>query len=179
MLREVRADPLARMLGHTTVSMVLLTLLYYILPFRFDRSDASTVGRAVLSVVLLGLVGVMLTLSLRRSSRVQSVRYRRIGWLLNALYSLMLFFGLVYAAIAYYHPDQFVGIGDRTDALYFSVTIVSTVGFGDIHAEATAARLLVTAHMLFNLIYLGTALRVLTQGGPAQPPGEEERAEGR
>jgi hypothetical protein len=55
------------------------------------------------------------------------------------------------------------------------VTIVATVGFGDIHAQGTAARLLVTVHMLFNLVYLGTALRLLTgaQGQPPATPGEE------
>jgi voltage-gated potassium channel len=173
MLRELRSDPLVRMLGDTTVVLVLLTLTYYLLPFRFDRNEPSNLGRLILSLALLGVVAFMLLVTMRRSSKRQTARYRRIQWLLSALYGLVLTFALVYAAIAYYHPDQFVGLETRTDALYFSVTIVSTVGFGDIHAEGTSARLLVTAHMLFNLIYLGTALRVLTQATPSQPTGEE------
>ena len=174
MLRELRSDPLVRMLGHTTVVLALLTLVYYLIPFRFDWTDWSA-GRLGLSLLALVALGFMLRASLRRGSRLQTTRYRRIQWLLSALYVLMLLFGLVYAAVAHFHPDQFVGIGDRTDALYFSVTIVSTVGFGDIHAEEAAARLLVTAHMLFNLIYLGTALRLLTSGQmqPPKPPEED------
>jgi voltage-gated potassium channel len=44
---------------------------------------------------------------------------------------------------------------------------MSTVGFGDIHAAGSLARLIVTVHMVFNLIYLGTALRWLTWHQPA------------
>lgn len=160
------------MLAHTTVVLTLLTFAYYLLPFRFDRSDVWNLGHFALSLLALVALGFVLRASLRRGARLQSVRYRRIQWLLSALYTLMLTFALVYAAIAYYQPDQIVGIEDRTDALYFSVTIVSTVGFGDIHAVGNEARLLVTAHMLFNLIYLGTALRLLT-GTQVDPPGEE------
>ena len=50
----------------------------------------------------------------------------------------------------------------RTDSLYFSVTTMATVGFGDVHAAGPVARVMVTVQMVFNLIYLGTALRVLT-----------------
>jgi hypothetical protein len=48
------------------------------------------------------------------------------------------------------------------DGLYFTVTVLSTVGFGDIHAVSSTARLLVTPQMLFGLIYIGTAVRLLT-----------------
>jgi voltage-gated potassium channel len=48
----------------------------------------------------------------------------------------------------------------RTGALYFSMTVLSTVGFGDITAKTDAARLVVTAQMLFDLILLGFGARV-------------------
>ena len=175
MLREVRSDPLVRLLGHTTVVLVLLTLGYYLLPLRFDRGGTWTVARLVISLLALGLLAVLFRRRQRKSRAVLSPRYLRIEWLLSALYVLVLTFALVYAALATFRTGEFVGIEDRTDALYFSVTVVATVGFGDIHAQGTAAKLLVTVHMLFNLIYLGTALRLLT-GSQAQlppTPGEE------
>jgi voltage-gated potassium channel len=164
--QPVRNDPLVRMLGHTTVVLFLLTLGYYVLPLRLDWEGA-TPWRLAASVCALGLLVLVFRAQIRRS-RQQTDRYLRIQWLLTALYGLVLTFALVYAFQATSFPDQFVGITDRTDALYFSVTIVSTVGFGDIHAAGTAARLVVTLHMVFNLVYLGTALRVLT--GSASVP---------
>ena len=50
----------------------------------------------------------------------------------------------------------------RTDALYFSVTIVTTVGFGDITAKTEVARLLVAAQMFGDLILLGLGLKLST-----------------
>ncbi|WP_407342614.1 potassium channel family protein [Pengzhenrongella phosphoraccumulans] len=99
--------------------------------------------------------------------QLKARRNRRTVWtraegLLTALYLLILVFAIVYDRMAELSPDQFTGISSRADALYFTVTIVSTVGFGDIHATSTAARLLVTVQMLINLVYVGTALRVLS-----------------
>lgn len=176
MLQPLRTDPMVRMLGHTTVVLILLTLAYYVVPLRFDWEDAWTAWRLVILLAALGLLGLVFLAEFRLSTRRQSERYVRIQWLLTALYGLVLVFALVYAALATRLPGQFVGITDRTDALYFSVTVVATVGFGDIHASKTAAQLIVTVHMLFNLVYLGTALRLLTSGAGAPPPQSGDRA---
>lgn len=170
MLQKLRSDPLARMLGHTTVVLFLLTLAYYVVPLRFDWQQAWTPWRLAISLAALGLLGLVLRAHIRSSRRRQTQRYLRIQWLLSALYGLVLTFALAYAAVAARSPEQFVGISDRTDALYFSVTLVATVGFGDVHAAGTAARLLVTVHMVFNLVYLGTALRMLTGASAPDPP---------
>jgi voltage-gated potassium channel len=49
----------------------------------------------------------------------------------------------------------------RTDALYFSVTVFSTVGFGDITAKSEAARVLLIVQMLGDIALLGAGARVL------------------
>ncbi len=49
----------------------------------------------------------------------------------------------------------------HTDALYFTVTVFSTVGFGDITAKTEAARLVVTAQMIADLAVIGLGLRVI------------------
>jgi uncharacterized membrane protein YtjA (UPF0391 family) len=50
----------------------------------------------------------------------------------------------------------------RVDTLYLTVTIFSTVGFGDISAASQPARILVTIQMILNLIVLGAGVRLLT-----------------
>ena len=49
----------------------------------------------------------------------------------------------------------------RTDALYFAVTVFSTVGFGDITAKSETARVLLIVQMLADLALFGAGLRVL------------------
>jgi voltage-gated potassium channel len=49
----------------------------------------------------------------------------------------------------------------KSDALYFTVTIFSTVGFGDVSATGETTRLVVTAQMILDLIFLGVGIRVI------------------
>jgi voltage-gated potassium channel len=49
----------------------------------------------------------------------------------------------------------------RTDALYFTVTVFTTVGFGDITAKSETARLVLIVQMLADLALLGADIRVL------------------
>ena len=46
-------------------------------------------------------------------------------------------------------------------ALYFTVTVFSTVGFGDILAVSDTGRAVVTIQMISNLVLLGIGGRVL------------------
>jgi len=161
---EERRQPLVMLLWHTTVVLVLLTVGYYLVPLKSPWGDAVAVGRLAGAVVAWGMLLVFLRGASRRSRERQAPEYHRIQQLLVALYLLVLGFALLYAITSDAAPDQFAGLANRTDALYFSVTTTATVGFGDIHAAETPARLMVTVQMLFNLIYIGTALRILSSG---------------
>ncbi len=62
----------------------------------------------------------------------------------------------------------------RTDALYLTVTVFSTVGFGDITAKSEAARVVLIVQMLADLAFLGVGIRVLVgavQRGRGQSSG--------
>ena len=45
--------------------------------------------------------------------------------------------------------------------MYFSSTIFTTVGFGDITAKSEAARLVVTLQMWLDLVFLGLVVRLV------------------
>jgi hypothetical protein len=64
---------------------------------------------------------------------------------------------------------------NHTDALYFTVTVFATVGFGDITATTAAARLVVTGQMIIDLIILGLGARVIlgavSRGRQRREPG--------
>jgi voltage-gated potassium channel len=70
------------------------------------------------------------------------------------------FFALVYFRLSL-APDQLIGIGTRLDAVYFTVSTLTTVGFGDIVAVGQAARAVVAVQMVFNISVLALAVRVL------------------
>ena len=47
----------------------------------------------------------------------------------------------------------------RTDALYFTITVSSSVGFGDITATSQTARVLVMVQMILDLVVIGLVVR--------------------
>jgi len=61
---------------------------------------------------------------------------------------------------------QMTGISTKIDALYFSVTTLTTVGYGDIHATGQFARLVVTTQMVIDLVFIAATFRLI--GGVAR-----------
>jgi len=51
----------------------------------------------------------------------------------------------------------------RSDSLYFTVTVFTTVGFGDILATSHSARVLVTVQMILDLILIGAVIRAFVE----------------
>ena len=64
---------------------------------------------------------------------------------------------------------------DQTQALYFTISIFSTVGFGDITPRTDPARLVVAAQMLLDLAIIGAVVRLIFNAAksrisPAEAP---------
>lgn len=161
-LQHVRRHPAVPVLLRTTTTLALLTVGYFMLPVTLDWGRPRLYLQLLVSVLALVGLYVVLRQRVRDSLRRREQPYARVEWLLAALYLIILSFAVVYAVLGVHAPDQFVGIADRMDALYFSVTLMSTVGFGDVSAQGTLGRAVVTVHMLFNLIYLGTGIKLLS-----------------
>ena len=58
-------------------------------------------------------------------------------------------------------PGSFSQPLDRTAALYFTVTVLATVGFGDITPVTTIARVAATVQMVLDIAFVGLAAKVL------------------
>src|SRR5262249_56549371 len=87
----------------------------------------------------------------------------------------LLLFASSYVVMASITGGSFSQPMTRTNALYFTVTVFATVGFGDITATTEAARLVVTGQMLIDLVILGLGARVIlgavTRGRERRPRG--------
>ena len=73
----------------------------------------------------------------------------------------MLLFAGSYVVMAAMSASSFGGRLTHTDGLYFTVTVLSTVGFGDITAKTEAARLVVTGQMIADLVILALAIKII------------------
>lgn len=138
----------------TTVGLVAL---YYVLPL--DRE----VSRATVGWLALGLIGFMGLVALQVRSILQSHRpaLRAVETLGTVVPLFVLLFAATYVGLAAGQQDAFTEPLSKTDALYFAMTVLSTVGFGDIAPRSEAARVTVTLQMAANLVVLGLLARVV------------------
>jgi voltage-gated potassium channel len=117
---------------------------------------------ATLLVVTAGLCSLgWATITLARQARTASDRGAvRLEALIALLYAFLTFLSLVYLGLSS-RPGQFVGLHDRVDALYFTMSKVATVGYGDVHTVGRSARAVVTAQIFFDLIFLALISRIV------------------
>jgi hypothetical protein len=125
-------------------------------------------------VVGLVAIGATLPLTVRR---VQAVRRAEqpVVVALEAIVLLVTILILGFASVYYAideQQDQFEGMVTRLDAVYYTVTTLATVGYGDIHPTGQVARAVATFQMLLNLAFIGIVVRVLARA--AQGPRTEE-----
>ena len=102
---------------------------------------------------------------------------RAIEALATTLPLFLLLFSAFYFLISHADAGNFNAHAlTRTDALYFTVTVFATVGFGDIVPTSQVARLAVTIQMVLNLIVLGLGVRLIL--GAVQQ-ARQEKSDGR
>ena len=74
---------------------------------------------------------------------------------------LLVVFASTYWIVAAQQAGAFTEPLNRTDGLYFTVTVFSTVGFGDITPVSQLARVLVTVQMLVGLVTVGLIAKLV------------------
>jgi len=70
-------------------------------------------------------------------------------------------FSLVYVGLSQNDPASFSEPITKVGGIYFTVTILSTVGFGDITATTDTTRLVVTLQMLIDLLIIGVLVKLI------------------
>ena len=70
-------------------------------------------------------------------------------------------FASFYLSLAIAAPRNFSQLLDHTAALYYTVTVFATVGFGDIVPMTALARLVTATQMLLDLVVLGAVVRIV------------------
>jgi hypothetical protein len=135
----------------------LLVAVYYRLPM--DRPFSSVVG--IEFAVGLLLVVALIAVQARSIAHSPYPRVRAIEALGTSLPLFLLVFAAAYFKIERGQAGSFTQPMSRTDALYFTVTVFSSVGFGDISPKSDAARILTTIQMLGNLLAFGVVARVI------------------
>ena len=155
--RAQRRRILRRALTRSLASTIFLVALYCLAPM--DKLQgvplwvSLSAGLAILVVVILLQVR---TITSSRYPGLQAVEALAVTAPL-----FLLLFASAYLVLAQADPANFSTPQlNRTDTLYFTLTVFSTVGFGDITASSQTARVIVMIQMVLDLVVLGLGVQV-------------------
>jgi voltage-gated potassium channel len=143
------------------LTCALIVALYYVVPVDPSASGLQLALRTAGTVVS----GLLITWLIVRQVRqhIAETEPASLVGLVTALVGGAMFFALTDYVTAVSAPGQFAGLQTRTDALYFALTTLTTVGYGDVHAAGQIARTVVIIQLVFNLVVIATGASVFTR----------------
>lgn len=155
--RSARRRLLRHALVRPTLTATALFILYFTLPLDASFSDTTII---VLFVGLL-LFAALIAVQARAIAHSPYPRLTAITALAFSIPLFVLLFATTYYLMQKSADSSFSESMTRLDALYFTVTVLTTVGFGDITPVSELARSLTTVQMVGDLLLIGLVVRVL------------------
>jgi len=140
-------------------SVVGYVVVYYLLPL---DTSLRWVAFTILVFGIIVLI-VLVVHGVRSILRSPFPVLRAVETLALTIPMFLVLFAGAYVVMDRISPSSFTQTLTHTDALYFAVTVFSTVGFGDITARTEAARILVTIQMIMDLIIIGLAVQAIVE----------------
>jgi hypothetical protein len=153
----VRRRAIFRCGATVVLCWVFLIGAFYVLPIGHESSLRAGVRLGV----DLALIGAVFAWQIRRISVAALPELRAVEALGIVIVLFLVLFSGIYLAMSNESGLTFSQGLDHTRALYFTVSVFSTVGFGDITPRTDAARLVVAAQMLLDLAIIGAAVRLI------------------
>src|SRR4051812_13019135 len=115
----------------TALTALVPLLLYFVIPLD-DR-----VGKVLAVALVIGSAAALLPLSIHQARlvlRSAHPLFDAARCIVSGLVFLVTAYSVSYYVLGTGYDNQIKGIDTKLDALYFTVTILATVGFGDITA---------------------------------------------
>jgi voltage-gated potassium channel len=156
--RRTAVKVVAAVVLRVTVSIILLFAAYYLIPTKGDGGESDLPWLFLELAVFAIIVAIQVPIIVKSDYPV----LRAVEALAVTIPLFLLIFSRIYLSTSLANSDAFSQPLDHTTALYFTVTVFATVGFGDIVATTNNMKLLVTLQMLLNLAVLGLVIRLVT-----------------
>ena len=121
-------------------------------------SEGNPLARLVVGMVLLGAV---IAWQSWRISHGPIPDLRAVEALSTILPVFLLVFATAYRTTSHVDPHAFTQRLNHVGAMYFTITVFSTVGFGDIAPVSNSMRIMVSIQMLLDLLFIGLVVRAI------------------
>lgn len=165
--------------GRTVLSFVVISLLAFAALIFFwlslEQNDRLHLARACGFAAALDLATIIYLLMYVFRPEVMTAD--KLFGAAAAYLMIGSFWATLYALINMFYPGSFVGLGDElqsdlTDYLYFSYTVLTSTGFGDILPKSRQARAICNVEQLVGALYV--AILIARLAGVYPPMRREE-----
>jgi voltage-gated potassium channel len=150
--RRLIAWATLRTLATTTV----VVLIYYLVPLDKAITASTVIELALGALAFVAIVGFQIS----RTARSDYPTIRAVESLAFIVPVIVLLFATIYFLVNWANTASFGTPLSRTDTMYFSTTVLTTVGFGDISAKTELARVITTCQMMLDLVIVGLVVRL-------------------
>lgn len=155
--RRLRGRAVLHTALYIALAWVVLVAVYYLQPIGTELGGAVFL-RVAAGVILFAAVVVI---QIKRVLRADLPGLRAVQALGLVIPLFFVIFAAIYLSMASVSQSAFSQPLNHTKSLYFTISVFSTVGFGDITPRTDPARLVVAVQMLLNLVVFGVVVRLL------------------
>lgn len=150
-------------LGRMLLGFLLITWMLSLVP---DAPDGRVFGPTLIALTSIVVYALFFRRQLRSidASRFPTLRAAEALVLVAAMF--LAIFAMIYVLISQEAPEAFTEELSPFTAYYFSLTVLATVGFGDITPVSAPARSVTMVQMALDLAFIAVLLRVV--GGAAR-----------
>lgn len=153
--------------GRQLLAIAGMVVVFYSAPINTQETTSRTLRAVALTLLGIAALAWAITAQLKRQLHSKDENVRS---LLMLLVLVAMVFALGFYSIEEHSPEQIQGMHTRTDALYFTVSTLATVGFGDVHAVGQLARGLVILQLVFNVTFVGALVSTVAQSLRSRAP---------
>jgi len=157
------------------VSVVLLFALYGEMP----AANRTGIGTLIKLFIGLAIFGAVLGWQVLKIMGAEHPELRAAEALAIAIPVVLIVFAFTYLSMSHVKPGSFSEPLNHVRAVYFVITVLSTVGFGDITPKTDAAMILVSFQIMLDLVLLVGIVRAVffaAQVGVRRRQSEREAA---
>jgi voltage-gated potassium channel len=155
--RRQRQRVIARTAFRILISVVLLFTLYGVLPVA-DRTGLGTLLELLVGLIIFSAV---LGWQVLKIMGAEHPELRAAEALALAVPIVLIVFAFTYLSLSKAYPASFSEKLNHVKSVYFVITVISTVGFGDITPKTDVAMILVSFQIMLDLVLLVGIVRAV------------------
>jgi len=161
-LLELTKSELRREIFRSTIFIVAFFVVSLAIFFTLPYDGLSNNRQAVLRLVVgLSLLLVVIVVLIRRILSAPLPQLKTLEALVVLLVQFICLFAGTYLLISHLDAGAFTEPLTHSSALYFTIVTFGTVGFGDITPHSDLARLLVSAQIIIDFVFIAAIIRAL------------------